>query len=160
LNSMVRDPRVARVLRHLQELPGQQLFQYIDDDGNRRVVESGDVNEYVNKAIATEEKFSAKDFRTWGATCHAIRVLKEMGAPEDEKVADANVVELYKRVADYLGNTAVVCRDYYVHPAVPEAYRQGTFFEVCIDVEGGPHDQWLDVDEQVALTLLSSKPDA
>ena len=145
----VRDPRVARVVRQLQELPGQALFQYMDDEGERWVVESGDVNAYVNTANSAEERFSAKDFRTWGGTCQAVRILREMGAPADEKEADANIVELYKRVAECLGNTAAVCREYYVHPAVPSAYRNGLFFEVCDEEESSLADERLDATERL-----------
>lgn len=150
----VRDPRVARVVRQLQELPGQQLFQYEDEDGNLRVVESQDVNEYINSALDGDDSFSAKDFRTWGGTVQAIRILHKMGPPGDEKEADANVVELYRKVAEHLGNTAAVCRQYYVHPLAPEAYRRGVFFEVCDDVEDEPPDEWLAPEERIALALL------
>ena len=150
----VRDPRVARVVRQLQELPGQELFQYVDDEGRRRVVESGDVNEYVNKAADSDEKFTAKDFRTWGGTCEAVRVLHEMGPPAGEKEANANVVELYKRVAECLGNTAAVCREYYVHPAMARAYRQGTLFAVWDQVTNEPGDEWLRPEERAVVELL------
>lgn len=150
----VYDPRVARVVRQLQELPGQQLFQYVDEEGNRRLVESQDVNEYINAAVEGDATFSAKDFRTWGGTVHAIRVLRDMGPVGDEKEADAKIVQLYREVAEHLGNTAAVCRQYYVHPMAPEAYRRGVFFKVCEDVEGDPADEWLDPDERMALALL------
>lgn len=150
----VRDPRVARVVRQLQELPGQDLFQYEDEDGNLRHIESQDVNEYINAAVEGGETFSAKDFRTWGGTVQAVRVLREMGPAADTKDADANVVELYRKVAEHLGNTAAVCRQYYVHPLAPEAYRQGIFFDVCENLEGEPDDEWLEPEERVALALL------
>lgn len=150
----VHDPRVARVVRQLQELPGQQLFQYVDEDGDVRLVESQDVNAYINAAVESDEMFSAKDFRTWGGTVQAIRVLREMGPAGDATQADANVVALYRKVAEHLGNTAAVCRQYYVHPLAPEAYRQGVFFEVCEEVEGEPADEWLEPEERIALALL------
>lgn len=153
----VRDPRAARVVRQLQELPGQELFQYLDDDGERRVVESGDVNAYVNGATSGEARFTAKDFRTWGGTCEAVRVLKEMGPADDERAVKSNIVALYKQVAECLGNTPAVCKAYYVHPAIPAAYRQGNFFEVYEQVEKGgvnEGEEGLRVAERVALELL------
>lgn len=153
----VRDPRLARVARQLQELPGQEVFQYIDDDGERRMVESGDVNAYVNEATSGDARFTAKDFRTWGGTSEAVRVLAQMGPAADEKEAEANIVALYKEVAECLGNTPAVCKAYYVHPAIPAAYRRGQFFEVYEAVSrasAGDEQAWLSVDEQVALELL------
>ncbi len=150
----VQDPRVARVVRQLQELPGQKLFQYIDDDGQRRVVESGDVNAYVNAAIEGEERFTAKDFRTWGGTCEAVRALLEMGPASGEKEVEANIVRLYKEVAECLGNTPAVCREFYVHPAVPSAYRQSDFFDVARKVKRRKRKQWLRLEEEMALELL------
>ena len=152
-----KDESQARIVRQLQELPGQELFQYVDDDGERRVVESGDVNAYVNAANSSESRFTAKDFRTWGGTCEAVCVLREMGPPDDEKEAEANIVELYKRVAECLGNTPAVCKEYYVHPAIATAYRQGVFFNVYEQVEkagAGEDEEWLDVAERVSLELL------
>lgn len=153
-NAEVRDPRLARVVRQLQELPGQELFQYVDDDGQRRVVESGDVNAYVNEATDRPERFSAKDFRTWGGTCEAVRFLQEIGPPANEKEAEANIVALYKEVAECLGNTPAVCREYYVHPVVAHAYRRGTFFDVCKKVARRKRKEWLRLEEEIALALL------
>ncbi len=145
----VRDPRVARVVRKLQELPGQDLFQYEDEDGNLRHIESQDVNEYINAAVEGDESFSAKDFRgRHGAG--GSRLARDGSGCQYE----ATLVELYRKVAEHLGNTAAVCRQYYVHPLAPEAYRQGVFFEVCENVDGELPDEWLEPDERVALALL------
>lgn len=149
----VHDPRAARVLRRLRELPGQHLFQYEDDEGDLHEVTSDDVNDYV-RGIAGEP-FTAKDFRTWGGTVHAVRVLQEMGEAEDEMHAEKNVVALFKQVAEQLGNTPAVCRDYYVHPCVPDCYRQGTFFTLGAEARPTPEEEeWLDREEQLALHLL------
>lgn len=149
----VRDPRAARVLRQLQDLPGQRLFQYVDDEGETREVTSEDVNQYVR--AATGDHFRAKDFRTWGGTVHAVRVLQQMGEAEDEKQAEKNVVELFKQVAKQLGNTPAVCRQYYVHPCVPNCYREGAFFTLCAEAQPTPEEEeWLDPEEQLALHLL------
>ena len=116
----LRDRRLARVIRRSQELPGQHLFQYEDEEGRPRAIGSADVNEYLRE-IAGEE-FTAKDFRTWGGTVVAARRLREEGAFASAREADANVVAAVKAVAHHLGNTPAVARRCYVHPAVIEAY--------------------------------------
>ncbi|MDT8307567.1 MAG: DNA topoisomerase IB [Anaerolineae bacterium] len=149
----IRDPRAARVLRALQDLPGQEILQYIDDDDNLRDVTSGDVNDYVREA--TGEPFTAKDFRTWGGTVHAVRVLQEIGEGRDDNEVERNLVQLYKEVAAQLGNTPAVCRDYYVHPCVPDCYRAGTFFAWCAEARPSAEEkEWLSPHEQLALHLL------
>jgi DNA topoisomerase-1 len=118
----VSDARVARVVRRCQELPGCDLFCYIDDDGQIRDVDSGDVNEYL-KEISGED-FTAKDFRTWAGTLLAARALSVLDGRT--KVAlKRNVVAAVKHVAERLGNTPAVCRTHYVHPAVLNMYAAG-----------------------------------
>jgi DNA topoisomerase-1 len=112
----VKDPRVARIVKQCQELPGYELFQYLDEGGQQRTVDSADVNEYLR--AATGQDFTAKDFRTWGGTVEAVRAFYEVGSAESEKQADKNIVQTMKRVSAQLGNTATICRKYYVHPAV------------------------------------------
>jgi DNA topoisomerase-1 len=117
------DRRLARILRACQDLPGQRLFQYLDDDGHRHSVESADVNDYLRDALG--EDFSAKDFRTWAGTLAAARalvVLPECAAASESK---RNVASCVKAVAGVLGNTPAVCRAAYIHPAVLEAYEGG-----------------------------------
>jgi DNA topoisomerase-1 len=116
----VRDRRLARVVRRLQELPGQEIFQYLDGDGARHGVDSDDVNAYLRE-IAGEE-FSAKDFRTWAGTVLCAVTLRAVEACASESEAKRNVAQVIKTVAQQLGNTPAVCRSCYVHPAVIEAY--------------------------------------
>ena len=118
-----RDGRLARIVKACQDVPGQRLFQYIDEGGQRRSVESADVNAYIRAAIG--EDFSAKDFRTWAGTLAAARALCR--APKAGSAAEArrNVNGCVKAVASLLGNTAAVCRGSYIHPLVLEAYQQG-----------------------------------
>jgi DNA topoisomerase-1 len=115
-----RDRRLARVVKACQDLPGQRLFQYLDDEGQRHTVESGDVNAYLRDAVG--EDFSAKDFRTWAGTVAAARALVSLPECGDPK-RDINVC--VKAVAGLLGNTPAVCRSAYIHPAVLEAYQAG-----------------------------------
>jgi len=120
-----RDRRLARILRACQELPGQRLFQYIDDEGERRVVESADVNDYLRETLGGD--FSAKDFRTWSGTVSVARALVTL--PEcaaTDTAAKRNVNTCIKAVANLLGNTPAVCRSAYIHPRVLDAYQTGT----------------------------------
>jgi DNA topoisomerase-1 len=118
------DPGLARVVRRCRELPGQDLFQYLDDEGQPQNVESDDVNQYLRE-IAGEE-FSAKDFRTWAGTVLAALALREFEAFDTKTQARKNVVRAIERVAERLGNTPTVCRKCYVHPEIIDAYLDGT----------------------------------
>jgi DNA topoisomerase-1 len=118
------DRRLARILKACQDLPGQRLFQYLDDDGHRHAVESADVNGYIRDALG--EDFSAKDFRTWAGTLAAARALTTLPACANKSDAKTNIVTCVKAVAGVLGNTPAVCRKAYIHPAVLEAYEAGT----------------------------------
>ncbi|MDO1558412.1 DNA topoisomerase IB [Brevundimonas sp. 2R-24] len=119
----VRDRRLARLLRALQELPGQQVFKYRDEEGVLVPVTSDDVNAYIRKAMG--EEFSAKDFRTWAGTVSAARALREMEAPTSPTDAKRKVTVCVKAVSGLLGNTPTVCRSSYVHPRVFELFESG-----------------------------------
>jgi DNA topoisomerase-1 len=123
----VDDPRLARIIRASRDLPGQELFQYIDDDGVQRSVDSADVNDYLREI--TGEDFTAKDFRTWSGTVLAALALQEYEKFDSEAQAKKNVVRAIESVAERLGNTPAVCRKCYVHPAVIESYLDGTMVE-------------------------------
>lgn len=118
-----RDKRLARIVKACQDIPGQRLFQYLDEDGQRRSVESADVNAYIREAIGGD--FSAKDFRTWAGTLAAARALCLIPKAGSATEAKRNVNTCVKAVAGLLGNTAAVCRGSYIHPLVLEAYQQG-----------------------------------
>ncbi len=120
----VRDPRLARIVRRCQELPGQRLFQYLDDGGESRSIGSADVNDYL-RALAGSD-CSAKDFRTWHGSVAALAALRAAGAESDPAAAAARVVEVVDRVAKQLKNTRAVCRKYYIHPALISAYLDGS----------------------------------
>jgi DNA topoisomerase I len=117
------DRRLARIVARCQELPGQQLFQYLDDDGARRPVASEDVNDYLREI--TGEDFTAKDFRTWAGTVLAAMALQEFREFDDEAQAKRNIVRAIETVAEKLGNTPAVSRASYVHPHVIDAYLEG-----------------------------------
>lgn len=117
------DRRLARVVKACQDLPGQRLFQYIDEDGEQRAVESADVNAYLRGAMG--EDFSAKDFRTWAGTVNAARALALNPECASATEAKHNIVTCVKAVAGLLGNTPAVCRSAYIHPVVLKAYEDG-----------------------------------
>ena len=118
----LRDRRLATVVRRCRDLPGRELFQYVDADGEPRDVASDDVNEYLG-AIAPG--FTAKDFRTWAGTVLAYRALRALGKGATDREKQRNVAEAVQAAADNLGNTPAVARQAYVHPAVVDAYLDG-----------------------------------
>jgi DNA topoisomerase-1 len=120
----VSNRRVARIIKRLQELPGQELFQYVDDDGTARSVDSTEVNDYLRTIAGAD--FTAKDFRTWTGTVLAMEALREMERVDSDAHAKRNVVRAIENVASRLGNTVAVCRQCYIHPAVTEAYLDGS----------------------------------
>ena len=120
----LKDHRLARIVRQSRDLPGYELFQYVDAAGERRAIDATDVNAYL-KSIAGDE-FTAKDFRTWAGTVLAARALREMMAFDSQAQAKRNVLRAVEAVAKRLGNTTAVCRKCYVHPEVVHAYLDGT----------------------------------
>ena len=116
----VRDRRLARVVARLEQLPGQELFRYRDDEGELRTISSEDVNGYLRDI--SQEDLSAKDFRTWAGTLLAARALADLGPARNERVARKRVIQAIDVVSARLGNTRAVCRKCYVHPGVLEAY--------------------------------------
>jgi DNA topoisomerase-1 len=133
----VKDRRIARIVRACQELPGQELFQYLDDDGELRGVTSADVNAYLREI--TGRDITAKDFRTWAGTVLAALALREFESFDTQAGAKKNVRAAIERVASRLGNTPTICRKCYVHPEVLEAYAEGSLL--------------LDIKEQVETEL-------
>lgn len=151
----VEDRRLARLVKQCQEIPGYELFQYYDDDGQRQDVGSGDVNAYLREISG--EDFTAKDFRTWGGTVLALEALLEFGPCETETEVKSNIVEAVKLVSEGLGNTPAVCRDYYIHPNVLSCYENGTLPEI---VERAPSEsaaahERLSEAESAVLALLT-----
>jgi DNA topoisomerase-1 len=123
----VHDKRLARIIRRTRDLPGQHLFEYVGDDGEPHTVDSSDVNDYLREI--TGEEYTAKDFRTWSGTVLAALALQEFEKVDSEAQAKKNVVRAIESVAEKLGNTPSVCRKCYVHPAVLDAYMDGTMLE-------------------------------
>ena len=120
----IDDRRLARILQRCQDIPGYELFQYVDSDGTHHTVDSADVNDYLREISG--QYFTAKDFRTWAGTVLATMMLQQFEAFESATQAKKNVVEAIKAVAARLGNTPSVCRKCYVHPAVLDCYMSGS----------------------------------
>jgi DNA topoisomerase-1 len=130
----LNDARLAKIVRNCRDIPGYELFQYIDDDSGHCRIDSADVNAYLREI--TGEDFTAKDFRTWGGTGYAALAFEDLGACESETEARKNVVAAVKVVAEKLGNRPATCRKYYIHPAVIEAYIEGSLLIHLKEITG------------------------
>ncbi|MGH8935110.1 MAG: DNA topoisomerase IB [Acidimicrobiia bacterium] len=146
------DRRLARLVKECHELGGRELFTYEDEAGARSAVGSENVNDYLR--ALTGEDFSSKDFRTWGGTSVATEALGGMGAADDEDQAESNILSAIDQAAEKLGNTREVCRDSYVHPAVPEAYRDGRLIARWKSTRAG---QRMGRNERTVLAILPAK---
>lgn len=116
----VTNPTIVKTLKECIELPGYELFQYIDDNNNRHIIDSQDVNDFLKEI--TSDEFTAKDFRTWGATNLTSRILYQLGEASSKKDIAVNVRNTVKKVAEHLNNTVSVCKNYYIHPTVIKTY--------------------------------------
>lgn len=143
----VRDRRAARVVKACQELPGQHLFQYVDDDGHRHSVSSHDVNTYLHEISG--HYITAKDFRTWAGTVLAALALREFEAFDNQAKAKKNVRAAIERVSSRLGNTATICRKCYVHPEILNSYMSG---ELLLEIKE-------EVDAELRENLASLSPE-
>ena len=165
----VSDRRVARIVKACQDLPGQRLFQYVDEDGTRQTVDSDDVNEYLREAMGDE--FSAKDFRTWAGTVLAARAFHALeAATGDEQLAEsaasgdtnrgrASLTRAVEEVAQQLGNTPAVCRKCYIHPQIIDAYLDGSLAEALSQraTEVLQTDTGLRAEERFVLSVLKRR---
>ncbi|HWD21019.1 MAG TPA: DNA topoisomerase IB [Verrucomicrobiae bacterium] len=119
----IHDARLAKIVRACRDIPGQDLFQYLDDDGQRHHVRSEDVNEYLREISGAD--FTAKDFRTWAGTILAGMALREFQKFDSQAQAKKNLVQAIESVARRLGNTPAICRKCYIHPEILDGYLQG-----------------------------------
>jgi len=154
----VKDPRLVRVLARLQDLPGQKLFQYLDDEGERHDIHSHDVNAYLQEI--TGEDITAKDFRTWAATHLAALTLSSLAQSDTKARAKKNVLRTIEQVAAQLGNTPSVCRKCYIHPQILTGYLDGSLreafarkAETLLEGEAGAHA--LSADETMMMGYLT-----
>jgi len=150
------DRRIANVVRKLQELPGQHLFQYLCDEGGRRQISSHDVNTYIREV--TGEDFSSRQFRTWGATCMAVGSLAPVDAAVTKSALARQINEAIDHVAAKLVNTRSVCKNSYIHPAVLEDFEAGKLGEVLkLRSQSKRLLEWMDDEEIRVLRWLKKR---
>ncbi|MER8966093.1 DNA topoisomerase IB [Mesorhizobium sp. M0633] len=150
------DRRIAKVVRGAQDLPGQKLFQYLDEDGNRHPVRSDDVNRYIRENAGAE--FSSKHFRTWGGTIHAASLFAQTERPESQAQQKRVMNNVIDKVAERLGNTRAVCRQCYIHPEVFRAWSEGRLLDEMADANKGKRSiAGLDDEEALVLRWLKAR---
>jgi DNA topoisomerase I len=152
----LQSKKLSKIVNQCRDIPGKELFQYIDEEGKRQSIESGMVNDYI-KEIA-EGEFTAKDFRTWCGSVAAINALKETGPFENEKEAKKKIVEVLDKVSVQLGNTRTVCKKYYVHPSLLEMYENGKMEKWLEKMETGEKNvpPGLQPEEKIFIDILES----
>jgi DNA topoisomerase-1 len=143
----LRDRRLARLMRRCMELPGQQLFQYLDDDRQRHAVSSSDVNFYLREMTGSD--FTAKDYRTWAGSALALERLRKLDCTPEGR-ARQNLVDTVKQVAQQLGNTPAICRQCYIHPAILHAFSAGGLAKL----RGARKRRWLSAEDAALLNFL------
>jgi DNA topoisomerase-1 len=150
----LNDRRLARIIKRCQEIPGQELFQYLDDEDQRHAIGSGDVNAYLRDVAG--EDFSAKDYRTWAASAMTIAELEKLGPFGSVTAAKKNVAETLRKVASQLGNTVAICRKCYVHPEILAGYLSGyRFSDLTAEADAlAPEFGALNRDERLLLVFL------
>ncbi|WPO81700.1 DNA topoisomerase IB [Chryseobacterium sp. JJR-5R] len=154
----LKSKRLARLVQKCKDIPGKELFQYIDDEGNRHTVDSGMVNEYIKELSG--EDFTAKDFRTWSGTVSALIAFKEIGYAETHAEYKKKVKEALEIVASHLGNTSTVCRKYYVHPLVINLYENNTikkYLDELEEIEQNDGKADLTHEEKLVLKILETE---
>ncbi|HQW54816.1 MAG TPA: hypothetical protein PK076_01755 [Saprospiraceae bacterium] len=153
----LKSKKLARIVSQCKEIPGKDLFQYYDDEGNRHGIDSGMVNEYIKELSGSD--FTAKDFRTWAGTVNAFIALKEIGLADDESDVKHNIVSALDTVAEHLGNTRTVCRKYYIHPSIISMYESRKierYFKELDKIEVDDGSAGLTADEKIIMKILST----
>lgn len=154
----INSQRLAKIVKQCRDIPGKELFQYYDEQGSHKCIDSGMVNNYLKSIVG--EDFTAKDFRTWAGTLQAISAFKEIGSAENATEAKKNIVAVLDQVAKHLGNTRAVCKKYYVHPAIIELYESNKlqrYFEGWKKPGKATHTQGLTSEEQLLMTILEKE---
>jgi DNA topoisomerase-1 len=129
----LKNKRLARMVKQCRDIPGKELFQYYDAEGNRRSIDSGMVNRYIKDASGGD--FTAKDFRTWAGTLNIIRAFKSIGESESDSDCKKKIVEALDEVSKQLGNTRTVCKKYYVHPGIIKLYEEKNLLKYLSELD-------------------------
>ena len=151
----IESKRLSKIVKQCQDIPGKELFQYLDDDGSRQTIDSGMVNNYI-KAVCDGD-FTAKDFRTWSGTVQALLAFKELGFTEKQADQKKNIVAALDLVSKLLGNTRTVCKKYYVHPLVISLYETNTlekYLKRLDDIEKDDNKSDLTTEEKLLMSIL------
>ncbi|HXB92218.1 MAG TPA: hypothetical protein VNU72_08010 [Puia sp.] len=152
----LRNKRLARIVAQCHDIPGKELFQYFGEDGSRQPVDSGMVNTYIREA--TREDFSAKDFRTWAGSLHALRELSRVGEAQTESETKKNINLVLDSVSSKLGNTRTVCRKYYVHPGLIKLYEENKLVKYLGELDAVDEEREdqaaLSAEEKVLMKIL------
>jgi len=146
-NISLRNRRLARMVKRCRDIPGKELFQYIDREGNRHPIDSGMVNRYIKEATGGD--FSAKDFRTWAGTLNIIRAFRSIGEAESESDCRKNILSALDEVSQKLGNSRTICKKYYVHPGIIKLYEDKNLKKYLGELD--------DIEKTDALTGLTSE---
>lgn len=157
-NVDLKSKRLARLVQKCKDIPGKELFQYYDEEGNHHSIDSGMVNEYI-KEISGED-FTAKDFRTWSGTVNALIAFKEIGYAETNAEYKRKVKEALEMVASHLGNTSTVCKKYYVHPLVITLYENNSikkYLDELENIEENDGKAGLTREEKLVLKILENE---
>lgn len=150
----LRNKKLARLVNRCEEIPGWELFQFYDDEGDKHRVDSGMVNDYIHELSG--DLFSAKDFRTWGATKTFFETVHDLGYTDDLKENKSNIIQGLDAAAEALGNTRAICKKYYVHPMVLDAYETGTIAQEFEKVDKHPTPRsFFTETEEVLLQMIS-----
>lgn len=155
-NVTLKSRKLANIIQKCLDIPGKELFQYINDNGERRPIDSGMINNYIRQISG--DNFTAKDFRTWAGSLHALTAFKEIGTAEKVTEIKRNIVQVLDSVAKQLGNTRTVCKKYYVHPFILEHYTNNTLGKYLDKIEkvNCPDDIVLSSEEEVLMKILES----
>lgn len=152
----LKNRQLARIVKQCRDIPGKELFQYLDADGNHKSIDSGRVNSYIR--MYTNGEFTAKDLRTWAGTLNSLRALHEIGEAETVAEKKKKIIDALDRVSQKLGNTRTVCKKYYVHPLVLELYENGELSRY-LDILKKPAKitpTGLTMEEKVLMKILKS----
>ena len=158
-NISLKNKKLSALIKKCRDIPGKELFQYYDEQGNRHPIDSGMVNNYIKKISGTD--FSAKDFRTWSGTLQAFKAFKELGTFDSDTEKKRKIVEALDMVAGQLGNTRTVCKKYYVHPAIISLYEENAFTKYGNQLPGNENKDQVKTrvmpEELIVLKILKAR---
>jgi DNA topoisomerase I len=153
----LKNKKLASLVKKCQDIPGYDLFQYYDEEGQRQAIDSGSVNDYLKEITGLD--FTAKDFRTWGGTMNALIAFREIGSYSTATEAKKNIVKAIDKVCAVLGNTRTICKKYYIHPSLIEAYEDGCLMDYVKEldiIEEDENKTGLTCEEELLVKILNT----